>query len=85
MRDSKYQNHNVGQNVEPSSVLSPQHQISNGLDGKCNDNYVISPNLPTTITPTNSFTKPTPEFSNDYSLSPIQETPSSVQSSPKRA
>ncbi|AJU47612.1 ABH_G0014670.mRNA.1.CDS.1 [Saccharomyces cerevisiae] len=85
MRDSKYQNHNVGQSVEPSSVRSPQHQISNGLDGKCNDNYVISPNLPTTITPTNSFTKPTPEFSNDYSLSPIQETPSSVQSSPKRA
>lgn len=34
------------------------------------------------VTPANSFSKPTPEYLNDFSLSPIQENTSSVDNSP---
>lgn len=83
-RDNKYQMQAFSQNVEPSNVPPQQKQILNEPDEKDNDNYVISSTLPKTVTPTNSFNKPSPEFMNDYSLSPIQETSSSVQSSPRR-
>ncbi|KOG99980.1 Zrg8p [Saccharomyces eubayanus] len=85
MRDNKYQMHTSHQNLELPNVLSQQPKNQTELDEKDNDNYVISPTLPKTVTPTNSFSKPTSEFLNDYSLSPIQETPSSVQSSPRKA
>ncbi|QLG71214.1 hypothetical protein HG535_0B02530 [Zygotorulaspora mrakii] len=54
-----------------------------------NDNYVISPNgtgdnKNNPVTPTNSFNKPVPEYLNEYSLSPIQESSTSVDNSPVR-
>ncbi|CAI4061069.1 hypothetical protein SUVZ_05G1050 [Saccharomyces uvarum] len=85
MRDNKYQMHTSQQNMELPNVLPQKSKNQTELDEKDNDNYIISPTLPKTVTPTNSFSKPTSEFLNDYSLSPIQETPSSVQSSPRKA
>lgn len=84
MRDNKYQLYTSQQNLELPNVLSQKSKNQTEPDEKDNDNYIISPILPKTVTPTNSFSKPTSEFLNDYSLSPIQETPSSVHSSPRK-
>ncbi|EJS44047.1 zrg8p [Saccharomyces arboricola H-6] len=84
LKDNKYQMHTFNQALEPSTVRSQQPGNLNELDENDDDIYIISPNMPNSVTPSNSFNKPTPDFSNDYSLSPIQETPSSVHSSPRR-
>lgn len=73
--------------TERSLQKSPQGSegyLTSPVDAR--DEYIISPikngDPYSPVTPTNSFNKPKPDYLNDYSLSPIQETSSSVDNSP---
>lgn len=73
--------------VDRSAQGSPQpFEVLKAIPGNASDDYLISVNsgeVYNPVTPTNSFSKPSPDYLNDVSLSPIQESTSSVDNSPR--